>query len=74
MQIGGAVPVEALAALRRRLAALPARHPERGVLMKSTAQLYAVSRATLYRLLGGDRRPKGRAPRRPGVPAADAGA
>jgi hypothetical protein len=58
MPIGGAVPVEALAALRRRLAALPARHPERGVLMKSTAQLYAVSRATLYRLLGGDRRPK----------------
>ncbi len=58
MPIGGAVPVEALAALRRRLAALPARHPERGMLMKSTAQLYAVSRATLYRLLGGDRRPK----------------
>ena len=44
--------------LRRRLAALPARHPERAVLMASTAQLYAVSRATLYRLLRGDRRPK----------------
>jgi hypothetical protein len=58
MPIGGAVPVEALATLRRRLAALPARHPERGVLMKSTAQLYAVSRATLYRLLRGDPRPK----------------
>ena len=52
------MPVEALATLRRRLAALPARHPERGVLLKSTAQLYAVSRATLYRLLRGDRRPK----------------
>jgi hypothetical protein len=52
------VPVEALATLRRRLAALPAHHPERAVLMTSTAQLYAVSRATLYRLLRGDRRPK----------------
>jgi len=58
MPVGVAVPVEALATLRRRLVALPARHPERGVLMKSTAQLYAVSRATLYRLLRGDRRPK----------------
>nr|WP_294563771.1 IS481 family transposase [uncultured Rhodopila sp.] len=52
------MPVEALATLRRRLAALPARHPERAVLVTSTAQLYAVSRATLYRLLRGDRRPK----------------
>jgi hypothetical protein len=58
MPVASAVPVEALATLRRRLAALPARHPERGVLMTSTAQLYAVSRATLYRLLRGDRRPK----------------
>jgi hypothetical protein len=58
MPMGGAVPVEALATLRRRLAALPARHPERGVAMKSTAQLYAVSRATLYRLLRGERRPR----------------
>ncbi len=58
MPMGVAVPIEALATLRRRLAALPARHPERGALMKSTAQLYAVSRATLYRLLRGDRRPK----------------
>ena len=53
-----AVPIEALATLRRRLAALPARHPERKPLMASTAQLYAVSRATLYRLLRGERRPK----------------
>jgi len=56
MPKGVAVPVEALAALRRRLAALPARHPARVVMMASTAQLYAVSRATLYRLLRGDRR------------------
>ena len=58
MPMGGAVPLEALATLRRRLAGLPGRHPERGVLMQATAQLYAVSRATLYRLLRGDRRPK----------------
>jgi hypothetical protein len=53
-----AVPVEALAIVRRRLAALPGRHPERLALMASTSQLYAVSRATLYRLLRGDRRAK----------------
>ena len=41
-----------------RLAALPARHPERAAMMASTAQLYAVSRAMLYRLLRGDRRSK----------------
>ena len=58
MPKASALPVEALAALRRRLAVLPARHPERSILMASTAQLYAISRATLYRLLRGDRRPK----------------
>jgi hypothetical protein len=56
MPKGVAVPVEALATLRRRLTALPARHPERVAMMTSTAQLYAVSRATLYRLLRGERR------------------
>ena len=58
MPMGGAVPIEALATLRRQLAVLPARHPDRKELMASTAQLYAVSRATLYRLLRGNRRPK----------------
>ena len=58
MPRGGGVPTEALSALRRRLVALPPRHPERVALMVSTAQLYAVSRATLYRLLRGERRPK----------------
>ena len=58
MPKGGSLPAEALSALRRRLAALPARHPERGALMASTAQLYAFSRATLDRLLRGERRPK----------------
>jgi hypothetical protein len=53
-----AIPIEALANLRRRLAVLPARHPERKLLMASTAQLYALSRATLYRLLRTDRRPR----------------
>jgi hypothetical protein len=58
MPRSGGVPAEALATLRRRFVALPARHPERSALMTSTAQLYAVSRATLYRLLRGNRRPK----------------
>lgn len=58
MGTGVAVPMEAIVNLRRRLAALPARHPERLVLMDSTASLYAVSRATLYRLLRGERRAK----------------
>lgn len=53
-----AVPIEALATLRRRLAALSPRHPERRRLMEATAQLYAISRATLYRLLRYNRRPK----------------
>lgn len=50
------VPVEVIVTLRRRLAALPPRHPERLLLMDSTASLFAVSRATLYRLLRGKRR------------------
>jgi hypothetical protein len=35
---GVAVPMEAIVALRRRLAALPIRHPERLVLMDSMAK------------------------------------
>jgi type II secretory pathway predicted ATPase ExeA len=57
-QATSAVPIEALATLRPRLAALSPRHPERRRLMESTAQLYAISRATLYRLLRDNRRPK----------------
>jgi hypothetical protein len=56
--MASAVPIEALATLRRRLAALPARHSDRRLLMDSTAQLYAISRATLYRLVREDRRAK----------------
>jgi hypothetical protein len=51
-------PIEALAAFRHRPAVLSARHAEHRLLMELTAQLYAVSRATLYRLLHEDRRPK----------------
>src|SRR5512134_1808491 len=58
MPAGVAVPIEAIATLRRRLASLPVRHPERKPLMSSTAELYGVSRATLYRLLRGERRPR----------------
>lgn len=54
----GVVPLEAIATLRRRLLALPGRHPERQILMEATSGLYGVSRATLYRLLRGQRRPK----------------
>ena len=54
MPAGVAVPIEAIATLRRRLASLPARHPERKLLMASSAALYGVSRATLYRLLRGN--------------------
>ncbi len=52
------MPAEALATLHRRFAALPARHPERTALTASTAQLCAVSRATLCRLPRGDGHPK----------------
>jgi hypothetical protein len=58
MTAGVAVPIEALATLRRRLAVLPGRHPQRETLLSSTAELYGISRATLYRLLRGERRPR----------------
>lgn len=58
MGTGVAVPMDAIVSLRRRLAALPVRHPQRKVLLEATASLYAVSRSTLYRLLRGERRAK----------------
>ena len=42
-----AVPFEAIAALRRRLTAFLPRHPERLLLMDSTAGLYEVSRVSM---------------------------
>jgi predicted DNA-binding transcriptional regulator AlpA len=52
------VPHEALATLRRKLALLPLRHPERALLMHATYRLYGISRASLYRLLRDGKRPR----------------
>jgi hypothetical protein len=52
------IPAEALINLRRRLELLPARHPDRKTMLVSTADLYDVSRATLYRALQQHLRPK----------------
>jgi hypothetical protein len=49
---------EALINLRRRLDALPPRHPDRAAMLAPTAALYGVSRATLYRALRLHLRPK----------------
>ncbi|WP_448956670.1 IS481 family transposase [Labrys neptuniae] len=49
---------EALVNLRRRLDALPPRHPDRVELLQSSAELYGVSRATLYRMLRQHLRPR----------------
>jgi hypothetical protein len=43
MPTGVAVPVEAVATLRRRLASLPARHPERKLLMASRVRFERAS-------------------------------
>ncbi len=53
------VPPEALVNLRRRLDALPPRHPDRLEILRSAAELYGVSRATVYRALQRQWRPKG---------------
>jgi hypothetical protein len=47
------------------LASLPARHPERKLLMASTAALYGVSRATLYPAAARRAAPQESAARRP---------
>jgi hypothetical protein len=52
------VPAEALLRLRRRLDALPARHPDRRELIRQATGLYGISRATLYRGLKDQLRPK----------------
>lgn len=56
--MASSVPIEALATLRRKLALLPLRHPERAVLLQSTYTLYNISRPPLYRLLRGEHRPR----------------
>lgn len=45
------IPADALMNLRRRLDALPSRHPDRKAMLESAASLYGISRATLYRQL-----------------------
>jgi len=62
---GKQLPAEALVALRQRLDVMPARSPERPALLESTAALYGISRATLYRSLQQHRRPG-----RPAAPTA----
>jgi hypothetical protein len=52
------IPSEALLDLRRRLAALPPRHPDRPGLIAQAANLCGLSRATLYRRLQEALRPK----------------
>ncbi len=53
------IPAEALLDLRRRLDDLSPRDPGRRVLIEGIASLYGVSRATVYRALSGQLRPKG---------------
>jgi hypothetical protein len=45
------IPADAVMNLRRRLDALPSRHPDRKAMLESAANLYGISRATLYRQL-----------------------
>ncbi|MGZ8219139.1 IS481 family transposase [Methylomagnum sp.] len=52
------MPVEALLALRQRLADLPPRAPERKILIVDTATTYGVSPATVYRALRHFHRPR----------------
>ncbi|MYF77401.1 MAG: transposase family protein [Acidobacteria bacterium] len=59
MSSGGGIPAEALLDLRRRLDTLPPRDPGRRALVDGMAGLYDVSRATVYRSLAGQLRPKG---------------
>ena len=59
MSRGGGIPAEALLDLRRRLDELSPRHRGRRVLVDGTAELFGVSRATVYRALAGQLRPRG---------------
>ena len=52
-------PAEAVAALHRRLERLAPRDPERARLVASTAELYGITRSTLYRALQRRLRPQG---------------
>jgi hypothetical protein len=52
------IPREALVSLRHRLEMLPARHADRKGMITDAAALYGVSRATLYRALRRQLRPR----------------
>ncbi len=52
------LPPEALISLRARLEQLSPRSPERKQIIDKTAELYDVSRSTVYRELNNERRPK----------------
>lgn len=60
MSRGGGIPAEALLDLRRRLDALSPRDRGRRALVEGTAELFGVSRATVYRALAGH--PRARRP------------
>jgi transposase len=53
------IPSEALLELRRRLEQLPSRSEIRPQLISETAQLYGVSKGTVYRALRSYTKPKG---------------
>ena len=59
MSKGGGIPAEALLDLRRRLDDLAPRDPERRIIIEGAANMFGVSRATVYRALAGQLRPKG---------------
>ena len=59
MSQDGGIPAEALLDLRRRRDQLPPRHAKRRVFVESAADLFGVSRATLYRALTGQFQPQG---------------
>lgn len=55
----GGIPAEALLDLRRRLDDFAPRDPGRRVLIEGVANLFGVSRASVYRALSGQQRPNG---------------
>lgn len=59
MSKGGGIPAEALLDLRRRLDDLAPRDPGRRIIIEGAANMFGVSRATVYRALAGQLRPKG---------------
>ena len=64
------LPAEAVVTLRRRLERLAPRDPERARLVASAAELYGITRSTLYRALQGQLRPRAAQRAVKGVPRA----